>query len=52
MISVVTGKKNIATFEANNDKDEETLSKATKDDVDAAVNEASVDEANEIPEEK
>ena len=52
MISVVTGKKNVATFEVNNDKDEETLSKATKDDVDAAVNEASVDEANEILEEK
>ena len=52
MISVVTGKKNVATFEVNKDKDEETLSKATKDDVDAAVNEASVDEANETPGEK
>ncbi|MBR5917417.1 MAG: hypothetical protein IKZ76_04965 [Lachnospiraceae bacterium] len=52
MISVVTGKKNVATFEVNNDKDEETLSKATKDDVDSAVNETSVDEANETPEKK
>ncbi|MBO4783218.1 MAG: hypothetical protein IKX08_02085 [Lachnospiraceae bacterium] len=52
MISVVTGKKNVATFEVNNDKDEETLSKATKDDVDSAVNETSVDEVNETPEEK
>ena len=52
MISVVTGKKNVATFEVNKDKDEETLSKATKDDVDAAENEASVDEANETPGEK
>ena len=52
MISVVTGKKNVATFEVNNDKDEETLSKAMKDDVDSAVNETSVDEANETPEEK
>ena len=52
MISVVTGKKNVATFEVNNDKDEETLSKATKDDVDAAVNEEYVDEDDEIHEEK
>ena len=41
MISVVTGKKNIATFEVKKD-DEETLSKAT-DDVEEAVNEAAKD---------
>ena len=41
MVSVVTGKKNIATFEVEK-KDEETLSKAT-DDVEKAVNEAAKD---------
>ena len=41
MISVVTGKKNIATFEVKKD-DEETLSKAA-DDVEEAVNEAAKD---------
>lgn len=41
MVSVVTGKKNIATFEVEK-KDEETLSKAT-DDVEEAVNEAAKD---------
>ena len=41
MISVVTGKKNIATFEVKKD-DEETLSKAA-DDVEEAVNEVAKD---------
>ena len=41
MISVVTGKKNIATFEVEK-KDEETLSKVA-DDVEEAVNEAAKD---------
>ena len=41
MISVVTGKKNIATFEVKKD-DEETLTKVA-DDVEEAVNEAAKD---------
>ncbi|MBP5495050.1 MAG: hypothetical protein J6X97_08120 [Lachnospiraceae bacterium] len=39
MISVVTGKKNIATFEVNKEKDEETLSKATKDEAEEVLSE-------------
>ena len=39
MISVVTGKQNIATFEVNKEKDEETLSKATKDEAEEVLSE-------------
>ena len=39
MISVVTGKKNVATFEVNKDAEEETLSKATKDEAEEAISE-------------
>ena len=44
MISVVTGKKNIATFEVNKNNEEETLSKATKDEAEEAISEAANDE--------
>jgi len=40
MISVVTGKKNVATFEVNKNSEEETLSKATKDETEEAISEA------------
>ena len=40
MISVVTGKKNVATFEVNKESSEETLSKATKDEAEEVISEA------------
>ena len=40
MISVVTGKKNVATFEVNKESGEETLSKATKDEAEEVISEA------------